>query len=93
MSTLTAPSNGIETSDLAAASVEPHLERLEMLVLDAIAGSKDGLTCDDVEQETGLSHQCASARLNSMWHDNYVIRTNLKRKTRSGRFAFVYRAP
>jgi predicted transcriptional regulator len=90
MNTLTAPSNGTETSDLAATSVEPHLERLELLVRDAIAGSPHGLTCDEVEQETGLSHQTASARLNSLWNDNLIVRTDRKRKTRSGRLAFVY---
>ena len=52
------PSNGTPTSRAAAASVAPHIGRLEAVVLDAIrAAGHHGATCDEVEQLAGLSHQ------------------------------------
>ena len=61
-----APHNGIETSRDAAEAIRPHLNPLRRLVLDAIAQAVDGMTCKEVEQATGLSHQTASARLNEL---------------------------
>jgi predicted transcriptional regulator len=89
---MSAPTNGTATSNYAALTMEPHLERLEALCRDAITGALAGLTCDELEQETGLAHQTASARVNALWRDGLIQRTAEKRKTRSGRFAFVYRA-
>ena len=61
-----APHNGIETSRDAAEAIRPDLGRLQRLVLDTIAQAVDGMTCKEVEQATGLSHQTASARLNEL---------------------------
>lgn len=58
--------NGTDTSREAAAVIRPDLGRLQRLVLEAIADAPDGLTCKEVEQITGLSHQTASARLNEL---------------------------
>ena len=63
-----APHNGIETSRDAAEAIRPDLGRLHRLVLDTIAQAVDGMTCKEVEQTTGLSHQTASARLNELAH-------------------------
>jgi hypothetical protein len=61
-----APHNGIETSRDAAEAIRPDLGRLHRLVLDTIEQAPDGMTCKEVEQATGLSHQTASARLNEL---------------------------
>ena len=61
-----APHNGIETSRDAAEAIRPDLGRLHRLVLDTIDQAADGMTCKEVEQATGLSHQTASARLNEL---------------------------
>ena len=48
-----------------------------------------GMTCDEVEQKLGLSHQTCSARVNEL--DNIgFIKILGKRPTRSGRNARVY---
>jgi len=94
MTTLTAPFNSTDTSQAAAASMEPHLGRLEELVFLAIKSHDDkGLTCDEVEEVTGLNHQTASARIHALNHKLHRIHdSGLRRKTRSGRAAIVYLA-
>ena len=61
-----APHNGIETSRAAAEAIRPDLNRLRRLVRDTVAQAVDGVTCKEVEQATGLSHQTVSARLNEL---------------------------
>jgi hypothetical protein len=94
MNTTTAPiaySNGVDTSNAAAASIEPHLPRLEQMVYDCIKGwGDDGLTCDSVELMTALPHQTASARIKSLVDRGVIKDTGLRRQTRSGRMARVY---
>jgi hypothetical protein len=60
--------NGTDTSRDAAVAIQPDLGRLQRLVLDAVGVAVDGLTCKQVEDVTGLSHQTASARLNELTH-------------------------
>ncbi len=91
----TAPfASGSDTSRAAAISITPHLERLERSVLGIItAFDERGLTCDELEENTGLSHQTASARINALYRKKGLIRdSGLRRKTRSGRCAVVYLA-
>ncbi len=55
------PSVGVDTSEEAAARIEPN--RLARRVLAFIQGTTGwGATCDEVERELGLRHQTASAR-------------------------------
>jgi hypothetical protein len=58
--------NGTDTSREAAAAIRPNLGRLHRLVIETVGVAPDGLTCKQVEQITGLSHQTASARLNEL---------------------------
>ena len=58
--------NGTDTSREAAEAIKPDLARLHRLVLGTVAQAPDGITCKEVEQATGLSHQTASARLNEL---------------------------
>lgn len=78
-----------DTSEAALASLEPHLERLERLVLLAIEANGRA-TCDEIEQETGLSHQSASARLTALKNRELICATDERRKTRSGRKAICW---
>lgn len=94
----TAPHNGTETSVQAASSIKPHVNRLGRQVLDCIAASPAGMTCDEVEAITHLAHQTCSARFRDLATcqppaiSKVLLEdgTYLKRRTRSGRFAFVY---
>lgn len=92
-----APFNrGSDTSREAAEAIEPHVQRLERIVLAAVrATGAKGATCDEVEAETGLSHQTASARVNALKREGrpggaVLFATGRKRRTRSGRQAEVY---
>ena len=85
---------GSDTSHAAAASIEPHLDRLERNVLNILrAFDPHGLTCDELEERTGLLHTTASARLHSLHRKKGMIRdSGIRRKTRSGRSAVVWLA-
>ena len=80
-----------ETSVEAARRIEPHLARLEQLVANTIRASANGLTCDEVERLTALSHQTASARINGLYRRQVIVAIGDKRLTRTGRRALVWR--
>lgn len=50
-----------------------------------------GLTCEDLEMWTNLSHQTCSARLSDLKHEGKIKVVGV-RKTRSGSDAAVYQA-
>lgn len=82
---------GSETSEAAAKSVEPHLGRMEAMVLKEITLAGDhGLTDDQIESITLLSHQSASARRRGLVLKGLVKDSGTRRKTRSGRSAVVW---
>jgi hypothetical protein len=93
-----APHNGTDTSREAAESLsEGALGRLEQKVYGLIkrAGGT-GMTCDEVEAASGLTHQTCSARVNGL-AKKVAIGVKLdaddepmRRKTRSGRAAQVW---
>lgn len=85
-----------ETSRLAAESIAPDTARLRRKVLMFISHlSQDGVTCDQVEYFSGLSHQTTSARIKEL-KDRGMIQpliidgAPVRRPTRSGRTATVY---
>ena len=94
----TAPHNGTETSRDAAESIKPQVNRLCSEVLRYVRSSPFGATCDEVEAGTGMPHQTCSARFRdlSSCEPPMLIKCQqpdgsyLKRKTRSGRSAFVW---
>ncbi len=51
-----------------------------------------GGTCDELEIGTGMSHQSASARCADLIKAGYLLRSDMERKTRSGRAAGVLQA-
>ena len=80
---------GSDTSRDAAESMRPHVSRIEAEVL-AVINRFIHLTCDELEEETGLSHQTASARLKGLRDKGLIKFSGARRKTRSGRAARVY---
>ena len=91
MSEPTAPYvRGSDTSRAAAESMEDELGRLEMLVFDLIRRSGEtGRTRDELEVETGMSHQTITARARALIQKGRVRDSGLRRRTRSDRWAEV----
>ena len=82
---------GSDTSRDAAASVAPHLTRLEAVVYEHIVRQgADGSTCDEAEVATDLAHQTCSARVRGLVQKGLIIDSGDRRPTRSGRGARVY---
>lgn len=52
----------------------------------------EGGTCDEIEIALRLSHQNASARITELRRDAKIYDSGLRKKTRSGNSARVYRA-
>lgn len=84
---------GSRTSEAAAESIQPDLQRLEKLVVDAVrARGPSGATSDEIEVLLNLPHQTVSARFAGLKKRGVLIETEATRKTRSGRAAGVYLA-
>lgn len=88
--TQTLPHNGTDTSRAAAESFDPaKVGACERLVLNTIIAT-NGATCDQVEEVTGLSHQCASARIRGLVKRGLLEDSGARWPTRSGRSAIVW---
>ena len=93
-----APHNGTGTSQDAANSIKPHVNRLCAQVLKAIREMPGGLTCQEVEQILNMSSGTATARINELANAQppFIIKIkdqngqDLRRKNISGRTAFVW---
>lgn len=84
----------VDTSQAAAESIKGTAASLRAQVLSEIKSNGIfGLTCDELENMTGMRHQTASARCRELELMKLVIKTHVKRHTRSGRQARVYIAP
>lgn len=78
------------TSAAAAGSIDADdLNRLEAVVFAVLHARPR--TCDAVEQETGLSHQTASARIRGLVLRDQIVDSGVKAPTRSGRLAVVWK--
>lgn len=76
----------VETSELAARSVNPTPGRLNVLRL---LGS-GAATCDELERRTEGKHQSLSARIGECRDAGWIVDTGVRRRTRSGRRAVVW---
>lgn len=76
------------TSKAAALEIIPHLTGLRLTVFDLIA--EKPRTCDEIEKETSLAHQTASARITELSKMGFIVPSGMERKTRSGRNAIVW---
>lgn len=82
---------GSLTSEAAAYSIEDDLNRLEDIVFRRItAAGTHGMTDDELEVVTGLSHQTVSARRRTLVLKELLIDSGRQRPTRSGRKAVVW---
>jgi predicted transcriptional regulator len=84
---------GNEQSVEANKKAHKHSVRLMILgMLDPRSlASKDGRTCDEIEDITGLPHQSCSARISELKRDGLIKKVGT-RPTRSGCQAAVYQA-
>ncbi len=97
-----APHNRTETSEAAAKSfTTKELNGMCTQVLFAVMKSPDGLTCEQVEDVTGLKHQTVSARLRDLitveppyveFRPDPFTGKEKRRANESGRTAKVYYA-
>lgn len=51
---------------------------------------KQGFTCQELEQDLGVSHPTASARLVDLRYSGLIVDSGERRKTTSGRNAIVW---
>lgn len=78
-----------QTSKEAALSIQNDAKSLRSKIFNLIA-QRGGLTCDEVEEITGMRHQTASARIRELVLENKIRDSQKKRLTRSNRKAVVY---
>lgn len=84
------PHNEQDTSKEAAGAIRKHVTAIATNVL-SLFSLHGGMTCDEVEIHSGLSHQTASARIRELVLAHYLEDSTLRRRVRSGRNAIVWR--
>lgn len=82
--------NARDTSRAAARAKEPRSGTQKRMIYDLIS-EHNGLTDDEIEIMTGLTHQSASSSRNALMNDGFVIKTDERRRTRQGEKAIVWR--
>lgn len=82
---------GSDTSEEAAESVIGITGKLRRMVYEEIWRASDGRTCDEVEERLGMRHQTASARIRELSQKGHIRDSGLRRTTRSGRPATVWK--
>lgn len=83
---------GCDTSRSAAEAISHPRGGLQLKVYSAIWNSDAGMTCDEVEEETGMIHQTASARVRELAQRGHIVDSGERRATRSGRAAIVWKS-
>jgi hypothetical protein len=87
--------NSTDTSAEAGASMNTHVGKLAKLCFDEIASvyrnGGVGMTVDALEQTLARSHQSVSARVNELRNKGWLVDSGIRRTTRSGRSAIVWR--
>jgi predicted transcriptional regulator len=81
-----------DTSREAARAIKEDANTIRARIRELI-GQSSGLTCDEVEMKTGLSHQTASARIRELALLGDIVDSSQRRPTRSGRKAIVWIIP
>lgn len=77
----------------AHASVERMKEAMRLKIVGRLKEVPSGRTCDEIESDLGLRHQTASARISELLASTRIVRTKIRRATRSGRGASVVILP
>ena len=65
--------------------------RVRVAINEAMNAGRYGATTDEVEVATGMLHQSCSARMNELAAEGVVETFGLRRRTRTGSMAEVYR--
>ena len=81
---------GDRESEAAAAAAAPRVGKQRLRVLRVLSDC-DGMTSDELERKTGMSHQTASATLRHLVMLGYVVEGEDTRTTQYGRQARVRR--
>ena len=82
---------GSDTSKAAASNIAEGAGQLREFIFSTISRSgAGGMTCDEVEVETEMKHQTASARIRELAQKNRIIDSKRRRPTRSGCMAVVW---
>jgi predicted Rossmann fold nucleotide-binding protein DprA/Smf involved in DNA uptake len=79
-----------DTQDEAWDHARPRVATIADRILEMIEESP--ATCDEIEEQTGLAHQTASAAVNHLMKAGKIVATS-KRPTRLGRMARVWAVP
>lgn len=84
---------GADTSVAANESAAPSARKIQRdRILEFIRSKNaEGVTCEEVEQALGLRHQTASARIAELRRDDEIAIQPVRRATKSGCTARVYR--
>jgi predicted transcriptional regulator len=77
----------------AHVSIERMKEAMRAKIAGRLKEVPAGRTCDEIETDLCLRHQTASARISELLASGRIIRTKMRRATRSGRNASVVVAP
>ena len=77
------------TSRAAYESVKPGLGPIDSRIVELVRYA-GGATSDEIEEKTGLRHQTVSAQIRHLNERGVLVKSLLKRKTRSGRAAIVW---
>ena len=78
------------TSQEANQAVDKHTLRNRVFQVLLDYSRRGGLTCDELEQELGLTHQSCSPRLTELSEICWIYDSGARRPTRSGRNAIVW---
>lgn len=81
---------GSDTSEAAAGTMVSATGTMRAQVLEMIRNAPNGMTCNEVEIETGWVHQSASARIREVALSGLIKDSGCRRPGRSGRQQRVY---
>jgi hypothetical protein len=85
------PSNGVPTSDEAAAAIEPVAQRQRDILYAYVCDQYMlGTTNQEAEEALGMPAQTITPRMLELRKEGLVVDSGMKRKTRSGRWAIVW---
>lgn len=85
------PHNGTATSKTAAIAIAGVAESLREQVFNLIVSSgRAGMTCDEINETTGILVATITPRLNELERKKRIFRPGTTRPTRSERPAFVW---
>lgn len=85
------PSNGVQTSDEAAAAIEPVGQRQRDILYAYVCDQcMLGTTNQEAEEALGMPAQTITPRMLELRKEGLVVDSDMKRRTRSGRRAIVW---